>query len=104
MKIDKKTKVIVSCSGKFHAFALAEQLYKHELLDRLYTSYSSIKNPLAKYLVSRRDKENIPKSNIVTFLPVAFGLKLIKIPWFWNDLFDRWATWHIKQINATIHI
>lgn len=96
--------MIVSCSGKFHAFALAEQLYKHELLDRLYTSYSSIKNPLAKYLVSRRDKENIPKSNIVTFLPVAFGLKLIKIPWFWNELFDKWVAYKIRKSDADIFI
>jgi hypothetical protein len=32
-------RVSVSCPTKFHAFYLAEQLYKHGVLKRLYTSY-----------------------------------------------------------------
>lgn len=102
--IKGKPQVIISCSGKFHAFALAEQLERHGMLYTLYTSYSSIKNPLAKYLVSRRDKEHISKSKIKTFLPVAFGLKLIKKPFFWNELFDLWVAWRIKQSNADVFI
>ena len=104
MNKDKKLKVIVSCSGKFHAFALAEQLERHGSLEKLYTSYSSIKNPLAKNLVSRRDKENIPKSMIATFLPIAFGLKVINKPWFWNDLFDRWVAWKVQKSDADVFI
>ncbi len=101
---NKEIKVIVSCSGKFHAFALAEQLEKHGMLAQLYSSYSSIKNPLAKYLVSRRDKENIPKNKISIFLPIAIGLKVYKNPYFWNELFDRWVAWKIKRSNATVFI
>lgn len=100
----KHIKVIVSCSGKFHAFALAEQLEKHGMLSQLFSSYSSIKNPLAKHLVSRRDKENIPKNKITTMLPIAFGLKLYNNPYFWNELFDRWVAWRIKRSNATVFI
>ena len=100
----KKIEVIISCSVKFHAFNLAEQLDKHGMLAQLYTSYSSIKNPLAKYLVSRRDKENIPKNKISTFLLIAVGLKVYKNPYFWNELFDRWVAWKIKRSKATVFI
>jgi glycosyltransferase involved in cell wall biosynthesis len=99
-----KIKVIVSCSGKFHAFALAEQLERFGMLEKLYTSYSSIKNPFAKFLVSRRDKELIPKSKVSTFLPIAIGLKIIKKPFFWNELFDRWVAYKIKRSNADVFI
>jgi glycosyltransferase involved in cell wall biosynthesis len=100
----KKIEVIISCSVKFHAFNLAEQLDKHGMLAQLYTSYSSIKNPLAKYLVSRRDKENIPENKISTFLLIAVGLKVYKNPYFWNELFDRWVAWKIKRSKATVFI
>jgi glycosyltransferase involved in cell wall biosynthesis len=104
MSSKTKIKVIVSCSGKFHAFALAEQLDRHGMLYKLYTSYSSIKNPLAKYLVSRRDRELILSNRIKTFLPIAFGLKLYKRPLFWNDLFDRWVARQIKRSEANVFI
>lgn len=104
MNSNKELKVIISCSGKFHAFALAEQLEKYGILSQLYSSYSSIKNPLAKYLVSRRDKENIPKTKITTILPIAFGLKIYENPFFWNDLFDRWVAWKIRRSDATVFI
>jgi glycosyltransferase involved in cell wall biosynthesis len=35
----QKMKVSVSCPTKFHAFYLAEQLYRHGVLQRLYTSF-----------------------------------------------------------------
>jgi len=100
----KKLKVIISCSGKFHAFALAEQLERHGMLETLYTSYSSIKNPLAKLVVSRRDLEKISFVKISTLLLVAFGLKIFKNPFFWNNLFDRWVAFQIKNSNANIFI
>jgi len=97
-------KVIISCSGKFHAFALAEQMERFGMLETLFTSYSSIKNPLAQYLVSRRDKEKISKSLVATNLVVAFGLKLYNNPFFWNDLFDRWVSYKIRKSDATVFI
>lgn len=100
----KKIQVIISCIGKFHAFDLAEQLNKHGMLEKFYTSYSSIKNPLGKHLVSRRDRENIPKDKISTILPIAFGIKIYNNPYFWNELFDRWIAWKIKRSNATVFI
>lgn len=97
-------KVVISCSGKFHAFALAEQLEKNGMLDTLYTAYSSIKNPVAKLLVSRRDKEKINKNKISTCLPIAFGMKLYKNPFFWNDLFDMWVAFNIRRSDASVFI
>lgn len=99
-----RTKVIISCSGKFHAFALAEQMQRHGMLEKLFTSYSSIKNPFASYLVSRKDKENIKKNKIKTLLPVAFGLKIFNNSFFWNNIFDWWVAQKLKSYNADVFI
>jgi hypothetical protein len=29
---------------------------------------------------------------------------LIKKPWFWNDLFDRWVAYKIKKSSADVFI
>ncbi|MEQ8909262.1 MAG: glycosyltransferase family 4 protein [Vicingaceae bacterium] len=97
-------KVIVSCSTKFHAFALAEQMEKHCILECFFTSYSSIKNPIAKHFISRRDREKIAPQNIATNLLIAVGIKLYKNPFFWNSLFDRWVARQIKHSSADIFI
>jgi glycosyltransferase involved in cell wall biosynthesis len=101
---EKYLKVIVSCSGKFHAFALSEQLERFGALEMFYTSYSSIKNPLAKYLVSRRDNELISVGKIKTCLLIAFGIKLYNKPFFWNELFDKWVARKIRKSNANVFI
>ena len=69
----------VSCSTKFHAFALAEQLQRHQLLDRFYTTYFSQKNWYYRKLHHRVDHEKIPAGQVKTF---PFFLPRF---WFWKD-------------------
>jgi glycosyltransferase involved in cell wall biosynthesis len=97
-------KVIVSCIGKFHAFALAEQLQKHNLLHTLFTTYAFQKNKLFRNLAKRIDHEIIDPSNIKTNILIAFGLKLKPLDFFWNNLFDIWVAWKIKRSNADVFI
>jgi glycosyltransferase involved in cell wall biosynthesis len=97
--------VTVSCIGKFHAFALAEQLEIKGLLDEFDTTYASGKNKLLKNLVQRDDKENIPVDKIHTnsllAVPVKFWQSKIFI---WNNLFDHWVAGRIKKGNSRIFI
>ncbi len=88
--------VIVSCSGKFHAFALAEQLHRHSMLSGFYTSYAYQRNKLFRKLAGRIDKESIPASLIHTTLPLAFGIKGLKHDWIWNECFDRFTAFRIS--------
>jgi len=83
--------VIVSCSGKFHAFPLAEQLEQHSRLTAFYTSYAWQKNTLMRRFTSRVDKEQIPAKRIRTFLPVAVMMVGGVAPAVYNELFDRWV-------------
>lgn len=84
--------VIISCSSKFHAFALAEQMAKNGWLNGFYTSYAYAKNTLIRRFVKRVDKEEIPVSLIHTNLPLAFPIKLFgSKAHVWNDWFDRWV-------------
>lgn len=81
--------VSISCSTKFWAFALAEQLEKNNLLHTLHTSYAYQKNTLARRFVSRVDKEAISPKKIQTYLPIAAGIKLKPNPFYWNERFDQ---------------
>jgi glycosyltransferase involved in cell wall biosynthesis len=82
--------VTISCSGKFHAFALAEQLERHGLLNALYTSYAWQKNTLFRKVARRLDKEAIPVSKIHTTIPLAVPMKLFPgNAYLWNDWFDK---------------
>lgn len=83
--------VIVSCSGKFHAFALAEQLQRFGALSGLYTSYAYQKNTLMRRFTSRVDKEDIPASKIHTNIPIAIKMKRNSEPYPSNDEFDKWV-------------
>lgn len=84
--------VTISCSGKFHAFALAEQMEKNNLLDSFYTTYAYQKNNFMKRLAKRIDKEEIPPNKIHTNLALAFPIKLNKSnAHVWNNLFDLWV-------------
>lgn len=89
--------VIVSCSGKFHAFALAEQLHRHGMLSGLYTSYAYQKNRFLRSLAGRIDKEIIPKSLIHTAIPLAIGIKGWRKDWFWNECYDRLTALRISS-------
>jgi glycosyltransferase involved in cell wall biosynthesis len=97
-------KVIVSCSGKFHAFALAEQLQNENHLLKLFTAYSSIKTPWLVKLAKRVDKEAIPKQKIKSNIIIAVGLKLYNNPHFWNNLFDRWVAFNLQFTKADVFI
>lgn len=90
--------VTVSCSGKFHAFALAEQLDRHEILRTFYTTYANQKNTWAGRWVKRADKENINPRKIQTRLELAVLMKLQPEKSFrWNNLFDKWVS---RQLNG----
>lgn len=91
--------VIVSCSGKFHAFALAEQMAKRDLLSIFLTPYAYQKNVRWRELAKRVDKEDIPLEKIKTLIPWAIGSKLLNAPWFWNELFDRWVAKELQGRN-----
>lgn len=88
--------VVVSCAGKFHAFDVAEQLELRESLNTFYTPYAYQKNVWWRKLAKRIDQENIPIEKIRTLVPLAIGKKLINLPWFWNESFDRWVAWQLQ--------
>lgn len=91
-------KVIVSCSGKFHAFAMAEQFERLGYLHAFYTTFASFKNIFFAKFVSRLDKEKIEVTCINTNLPIAILHKLFSTyPHFWNELFDRWVAFKLKR-------
>jgi len=97
--------VVVSCSGKFHAFNLAEQLACHGLLYRFYTRYAYQRNTSMHRFVSRVDKEVIPVECIRTMIPLAIADKLkLTNTFINNDLFDRWVARQLKTIPADYRV
>lgn len=92
-------RVVVACSGKFHAFSLAEQLQKHQLLHRFFTSYAYQKNTFWRRWVSRMDGEDIDPGKIRTLIPVAVAQKLIPKPFLWNEIFDRWVALQLRLVG-----
>lgn len=98
-------KVVVSCSGKFHAFALVEQLEKSGIEVVFFTAYSSIVNPYLAKIVKRKDKELINPKSIHTNILIAFLLKIFnKKPQIVNDIFDMWVANRIKKLDADAFI
>lgn len=94
-------KVIVSCSGKFHAFNLVEELQRNGIEVLFFTSYSSKKNRFLKYFTKRRDKELIDNKNIETNIFVAFALKIFsRNPQLVNNYFDIWVSRKIQKLDA----
>ena len=87
----------IACSGKFHAFALAEQLERHGLLNRLYTAFAQPVNTLARRFVSRIDKEQIPVEKFATLVPVAAMMRAGVPPHLYNEVFDRWVAARLKD-------
>jgi glycosyltransferase involved in cell wall biosynthesis len=97
--------VTISCSGKFHAFALAEQMERLGQLNRLYTTYAYQKNKLLAKIVKRVDKENIPAAKISTNNLLAFPIKLApRSVYLWNDLFDQWVASNITGNSGRVFI
>ena len=98
-------RVVVSCSGKFHAFSLVEQLEKRGVEVVFYTTYSSISNPILKLFVKRTDKELINPRSIKTNFFIALIHKFTqRKPQFANDLFDWWVSRKISKIEANVFI
>lgn len=90
--------VIVSCSGKFHAFNLVEQLARQGQLSRFYTRYAYQRNSFLRRLVSRVDREAIPIDRLRTVPPLAIAAKLgLLNAHVNNDLFDRWVAGRLAR-------
>jgi starch synthase len=105
MMTSKKISVVVSCSVKFHAFALVEQLQKNGIEVIFFTSYSSVVNPFFKLLAKRVDKEEINPLSIRTNLLIAVAIKLFRTrPQIANNFFDKWVSRKIQKMNADIFI
>lgn len=98
--------VIVSCSTKFHAFDLSEQLAQNGILTGLYTTFHSQKNNIIGQLHHRKDQERIPLDKIRTCVLLAICLR--KFPnneYKWNDIFDHYVKWSLtNQKNYKVFI
>ena len=98
-------RVVVSCSGKFHAFALVEQLEKNGVEVIFFTTYSSIVNPFFRRFAKRIDKEIINPKSIKTNIILAILLKLYRRrPQFVNNVFDLWVSKKLRKLDADIFI
>lgn len=90
--------VIVSCSGKFHAFNLAEQLTRQGRLGRFYTRYAFQRNRFLRRFVSRVDREIVPVRRIRTVPALAIAARLgLLDDYVNNDLFDRWVAGRLAR-------
>ena len=97
--------VTISCSGKLHAFALAEQLERKHLLNRLYTTYAYQKNVSFRKLAKRIDKEDIPVDKIETIVLLAIPSKLIPSKSHtWNIIFDKWVASKVKKSDSRVFV
>jgi len=98
-------KVTISCCGKFHAFALAEQMQKNGQLNSLMTCYAYQRNTFLRRFVRRIDKEIIPASKIHSNIILAFPIKLLQgSAYLWLDLYDRWVAGKIKNNQCKVFI
>lgn len=97
--------VSLSCSTKFWAFALAEQLHHAQLLDDFYTTYAYRKNTFLSRFVKRIDNEDIPVEKIHTNTLLAFPIKLFPSKsHVWNNLFDKWVAGDLRRSKSKVFI
>jgi glycosyltransferase involved in cell wall biosynthesis len=97
--------VIVSCPGKFHAFSLAEQLNRHQLLTKFYTGYAYQKNTIFRHFANRIDKENIPREKIATLISWAIQTRLkLKEGYRVNNDFDSRVARRLKKQSKNYRI
>lgn len=96
-------KVAISVGGRFHAFYLAQQLYKRGYLRRLITSYPKFE--VVKY--------GIPKGKVSSLIMIEFlsrGWRYLpsSLTKFYNpqyaisDLYDRLAKRHLTDSDILI--
>lgn len=97
--------VTISASTKLWAFPMAEQFEKHGWLDELITTYAYSKNTIARHFIRRKDKEEIPVQKIRTNILLALPIGMFrKVPYIWNEWFDRWASGRLKPGQSKIFI
>ena len=105
MDIGRQLHVIVSCAGKFHAFALVEQLLEHGFEVTFYTPYASQKTPWLVPFVGRVDREKISPKSLRTNFFLALLIRVMRHkPQKANDWFDAWVSSCLRSINADIFI
>lgn len=97
--------VTISCSGKFHAFNLAEQLEQRGMLDAFFTTYAYRKNTLMRRFAGRVDREEVPVRKTHTALPLAVLMKTWPQPHLYNGWFDKWVAGKLEeQRNSKVFI
>ena len=98
--MDNTKSVIISCSTKFHAFAMAEQFEKHGVLLKFLTTFSCQRNSLFQKFVKRIDKEAIPKMKFETNLLLAICIKLLpSYAFYLNNIFDKWVACRLRFVG-----
>jgi glycosyltransferase involved in cell wall biosynthesis len=100
-----KARVIITCGTKFHSDYVAEQLYKHDLLEKAVTSH-----PRSRYT----NRTNIPVGKLKFLKPIfaiPYLLKKAGNPGKWlarkieyklPAIFDKWASKQLGNANISI--
>jgi glycosyltransferase involved in cell wall biosynthesis len=96
--------IIVSCSGKFHAFALAEQLNKYNVLNKFFTSYAYQKFSYLRQFSPRFDGENIDPKRISCNLKFLINSRLSNNQFKLNNSFDKEVANKIKKLDYDLFI
>lgn len=89
--------ICVSSSTKLHAFQLAEQLERHNMLSKLYSIYHQKKNPLVARFNSRKDVEKIKLDHVHTFPWLALVMRFKKDPFLTNSFFDSQVAKQLRR-------
>lgn len=89
----------ISCSGKFWAFTLAQQLEKRDLLKKLYTGYYSRTNGLIFRLGAREDREKFSQAKVTTFPVLSILAKFTKKHYEINEIFDFLVASHLSKTD-----
>lgn len=96
-------KITISVGGRFHAFNLAQQLYKKGCLERLITSYPKFE--VKKYGLPEDKIKSIVIKEILARswqkMPFIFR-RFINPEFFISDLFDRLASSEIKNSDIFV--
>ncbi len=95
-------KVTISVGGRFHAFNLAQQLYRHGHLERLITSYP--KFAVVKYGIPPDKIISLPLKEVLarahSRLPT--WLQQRDLDFYFNDWFDRQAARHLPPCDICV--
>lgn len=96
-------KVIISVGGRFHAFNLAHQLVKRDLLYKLITSYPRFE--VKKYGIPSEKVDSIIIKEILErgWRKLPNFLKNIYNPQFFvSDLYDKFASRHLEKADLFV--